>query len=119
VFRLFRENSAALHVRARADSPVLVDAWVENADGSIPVEASATPHNGEDLQGVYWGTQVFVANESLVSAGDLILPTPGVSFPGNFYKLRTGDYTHMGSYYPTSFPDDPFGGMDSFEVISW
>ena len=122
VLGLFGDNAAALHVRVCADSPVFADAWVQTAEGErISVNVSSSPHNGEDLQGVYWGAQVFVAYESLKSIAGFTPLTPGTKFLGNFYKLRTDEpYVHMGSYYPADFSGGTqFDSMDTFEVISW
>ena len=122
VFRLFEDNTAALHVRARAGSSVLADAWIDMPGGeNIPVEVSAAPHNGEDLQGVYWGAQIFLDYKDLSCAAGFSPPAPGSKFSGNFYKMRTDEpYIHMGSYYPADFSaNSQFESMDSFEVISW
>ena len=122
VFRLFGDNAAALHVRARADTPVFADAWIETAgEESIHIPVSSHPHNGEDLQGVYWGAQVFISYEHLSPITGFTKLVPGVKFFGNFYKLRTDEpYVHMGSYYPADFStNSQFDGLDLFEVISW
>jgi len=97
------ENSPdELLIRVIGDNPVRVEASV----GGVPVEVQSQPHNGEDLQGVYWGAQIFVPYTA-----EMVPIKPGVSFPGNFYKRRTDKpREHTGSYTE---------GMDIFEVVSW
>jgi hypothetical protein len=101
-FHVFENPELTLNVRAVGDNPVKVEARV----GEVSVEVQSQPHNGEDLQGVYWGAQIFVPYTK-----EMIPIKPGVSFKGNFYKRRTDKpHGHSGSFADS---------MDSFEVVSW
>ena len=81
------------------------------AEGEIPCDLGIAthPHNGEDLQGVYWGMSLDIPLARLEQLGGETLLQSGKHFPGNFYK--TGEapgFTHMGSYFPADFPDAPY-----------
>jgi hypothetical protein len=113
VFYLFGDETTALYIRALAEDPVRVDAWVAHPGGEVPVNVTFSPHNGEDLQGVYWGAQIFVAYGEIERAAPMVPLKPGGTFRGNFYKLRTDKpHEHNGSF-------GPFDGMVEFEVVSW
>jgi len=120
VFYLFEDKNLALHISATADDPVSVNAWIDGLDLSIPV--SATPYNGEDLQGVYWGVQLSVSLSALEKHSPLCSLLAGKAFPANFYKLRNdANYAHMGSFFPAKFPENPFDieSMGTFTLISY
>lgn len=80
----------------------------------------ARPHNGEDLQGVYWGMAVTLPIALLEELGGKLTIQPGGHFPGNFYKLSCdARFAHQGSYFPAQFPDAPFSpqSMGRFELV--
>ncbi|MCL2069057.1 MAG: hypothetical protein FWH00_04075 [Oscillospiraceae bacterium] len=111
VFGLFEDAGSILHIRARGFNPVLADAWVQTPKDKIPVEIQSHPYNGEDLQGVYWGAQIFAGYREINRAAQMISIKPGISFPANFQKLRTDKpHEHTGFYAQD---------MDTFEIISW
>ena len=77
------------------------------------------PHNGEDLQGVYWGGLAALPLDWLESLGGPL--SLGGEFYGNFYKLCPGpEMRHDGSFFPADFAVYPFAGdsMGVFEVVS-
>lgn len=83
---------------------------------------TASPHNGEDLQGVYWGMTVSLPLAALELLGGPTALTPGRSFPGNFYKTCADErFAHLGSYFPAAFPHSPYGpvSMGPFQVVSY
>jgi hypothetical protein len=98
----------------------------EISDGALLKKLSADftchPHNGEDLQGVYWGLTVSVARDMLERLGGKTALQPGGSFPGNFYKLcEKGEHAHYGSHFPAKFPGAAFtrDSMGVFEVVAY
>ena len=119
----FKNAGLALHIIAKAVDPTDVTACVVDCNShASSVAVSATPHNGEDLQGVYWGAQISLKLSELEAVSPMCSLTAGEAFPGNFYKLRNDEnYSHMGSFAPADFPDKPFGknSMDSFVLISY
>ena len=78
----------------------------------------AHPHNGEDLQGVYWGGMAALPIDWLVSLGGKLSFNAGGAFHGNFYKL-CGDPAgeHKGSFFPADFLGNPFGENSMGEFI--
>lgn len=87
-----------------------------------PLGITCRPHNGEDLQGVYWGMTVTLPVRKLEELGGATALAPGAVFPGNFYKLcEDGRFAHLGSWHPADFPADPYsrGSMGDFAVISY
>lgn len=81
------------------------------------------PHNGEDLQGVYWGETLALPLdllERLVEQRHAF--RPGIEMPGNFYKLCADKrFAHQGSLFPARFPDAPFGleSMGCFRIVNY
>lgn len=78
------------------------------------------PHNGEDLQGVYWGMGISLPVALLEELGGAMALQPGAVFPGNFYKLsQDAQLAHQGSHFPAQFPDAPFAreSMGRFELV--
>ena len=92
----------------------------ERKNLDIPVQVSA--HNGEDLQGVYWGATVSLPIAALEKSGGKTAFKSGNSFPGNFYKLCAApNWKHMGSHFPAIFPGGAYtqGSMGEFIVVSY
>jgi hypothetical protein len=95
------------------------------ADDTLKVlsgDFTCHPHNGEDLQGVYWGITISVALPLIEKLGGRTALHPGESFPGNFFKTcAKGTQTHYGSHFPAHFPDAPFlrESMGTFEVVAY
>ena len=80
------------------------------------------PHNGEDLQGVYWGGLAHLPLSWLDSLADGVGLSLGGSFLGNFYKLCEGPvFAHKGSYFPADYQSGCFGkkSMGEFLVVSY
>lgn len=76
------------------------------------------PHNGEDLQGIYWGMTVSVPLSTLELLGGVAALKSGDAFPGNFYKLCAGErFAHQGSCFPADFPGGKPYGADSMGRI--
>ena len=123
VLYLFSEKHLSLHITITAEDPVAIKAFVMGESGEeIPVQADISPHNGEDLQGVYWGANIAISLNALAKTAPLCGLSVGEHFYGNFYKLRDdADYSHMGSYAPANFPDSPFDidSMDIFSLVSY
>lgn len=77
-----------------------------------PPGFALSPHNGEDLQGIYWGALATLPIDWLSEICDRPSLNPGDTFGGNFYKLCPGpEYEHSGSFFPADFPGDPYGAQ--------
>ena len=77
------------------------------------------PHNGEDLQGVYWGGLAALPLDWLESLGGPLYSHGADQFAGNFYKLcPSSQMTHSGSFFPADFTGDPYArdSMGQFVV---
>lgn len=80
--------------------------------------ASVHMFDGEDLQGVYWGADVFVGLDSALM--DALCP--GADFLGNFYKLCENEaHPHYGCFYPADFKKPLYAqeNMGGFTVINY
>ena len=80
----------------------------------------AHPHNGEDLQGIYWGSLIPLPIDWLQSLGGAVNTQAGSRFYGNFYKLCPGPkMAHSGSFFAANFPENPFRreSMGEFLVV--
>lgn len=66
------------------------------------IEVRAREFEGEDLQGVYWGFEVFVEKKDISFWEDVIAG----EIRGNYYKTsRKGVRDHFGSFYPCDFSE--------------
>ena len=66
------------------------------------IEVRAKEFEGEDLQGVYWGFEVFVAKKDISFWEDVIAG----EIRGNYYKTsRKGERDHFGSFYICDFAE--------------
>lgn len=80
------------------------------------------PHNGEDLQGVYWGYTIDFPLELLEEWGGKLKLSPGSHFPGNFYKICMEEPdVHMGCFEKADFDGNPYlpDSMGDFEVVTY
>lgn len=80
------------------------------------------PHNGEDLQGVYWGVTLALPIAAVAELGGPVSLSPGDRIPGNFYKTcAAGRFAHMGSFFRADFPDNPYvrESMCDFSVVGY
>jgi len=80
------------------------------------------PHNGEDLQGVYWGGLAALPFDWLQSLDGKVSLGADESFLGNFYKLCPGPAgEHKGSFFPADFLGDAYNeeGMGEFLMVSY
>ncbi|MCL2856694.1 MAG: hypothetical protein FWE19_03075 [Oscillospiraceae bacterium] len=69
------------------------------------------PHNGEDLQGIYWGGLAALPLDWLETLGGTLNLDEGRALAGNFYKLCPGpEMAHSGSFFPADFAGDPYSG---------
>lgn len=115
----FRDRAAALHLRAVPGAQG-VSAWVEVEEKTMQLPLRSRSRDGEDLQGVYWGWDVFLPLDVLERLGGALLLEKDRDFPGNFYKLRPA--SHQGSCYPANFAGcQPFAlaSMGSFRVVAY
>lgn len=124
----------ALCVRVRHGEGDQADVWIERLENGRPLPLSEDlqqkvaqqmhhrPHNGEDLQGVYWGMALSLPIALLEEIGGRMTIQPGEHFPGNFYKLSNDErFAHQGSYFPAQFPDEPFApqSMGRFALVRY
>lgn len=80
------------------------------------------PHNGEDLQGAYWGMTLSLPLTTLEAMGRGPVLAPGTTVPGNFYKTCDHErFTHKGALFPADFTGNPYtaAGMGGFQVVSY
>jgi len=85
-----------------------------------PQGFTAHPHNGEDLQGIYWGSLAVMPIDWLKSLGGRVSLGAGDAFCGNFYKLcPSAEWEHKGSYFPADFSGDAFSekSMGEFLIV--
>lgn len=85
-------------------------------------ELKIHPHNGEDLQGVYWGAAIDIPLNLLEEWGGKTLLNAGDRFPGNFYKIcRDALNPHLGCFYKADFRGNPYllPSMGEFEVVCY
>lgn len=83
---------------------------------------SLHPHNGEDLQGVYWGYTIDIPLDLLENWSGRLRLSPGRHLPGNFYKICSDKpFIHMGCYAPADFSGNPYlpESMGDFEVVTY
>ena len=96
-----------------------VQVWVQTAAGRETVAPLRTrAHNGEDLQGVYWGEEIFLSRKGL----GLQKAAPGDTLRGNFYKLATAPARpHCGAYFPANDMTQPFlpTNMGEMEIVAY
>lgn len=79
------------------------------------------PHNGEDLQGVYWGMRLTLPFSVLEQAGGRISLAEGNILPGNFYKICSeGTFMHKGSLFRVSWKQ-PYAreSMGEFRIVGY
>jgi len=124
VFYLFREQPELVFVLSiKPDGSC---AFSLEAEGGVferainpPPGFVLHPHNGEDLQGVYWGGLAALPLDWLESlGGPLNLEDGSGEFYGNFYKLCPGpEMAHSGCFSPADYAFDYTGdGMGVFAV---
>ncbi|MCL2033663.1 MAG: hypothetical protein FWG94_02900 [Oscillospiraceae bacterium] len=80
------------------------------------------PHNGEDLQGVYWGYAIDIPLKLLEEWGGKTLLSPGNKLYGNFYKICLDEPNiHMGCFYGADFSGNPYlpESCGAFEVVGY
>ena len=124
VFYLFPEQPGlALVVSARPESGFAFSLLEDGRERAVNPPQGFLPysHNGEDLQGIYWGSLAALPLDWLASLGGKLSLSPGDAFQGNFYKLAPGPQrAQKGSYFPADFLGDPFGvdSMGAFLVAS-
>lgn len=128
------DPSLALHLtlqhHAGDQVGVGVHLWRENTE--LPMDKTTQsklfhalqvrPHNGEDLQGVYWGMLMTLPIPVIEALGGTTRFAPQATFPGNFYKTCTHPaFAHMGSYFRAQFPHRPYAldSMGNLEVIAY
>lgn len=117
------EDSRALEIKFThgENHDITTDINIINGGTAQPVSIESIqqhPHNGEDLQGVYWGQTVSLP---LAAIGDIKLQA-GKTCPGNFYKTCDVEpFIHKGSFSPADFEGDPYSlsSMGIFEAVSY
>ena len=125
LFYLFAQNrELALGLSLRPDGSCAFYLR-EQAGGERPLNPppgfALHPHNGEDLQGVYWGGLTALPFDWLEGLGGPLSLDAGSEFYGNFYKLCPGpQMAHSGSFFPADFTGSPYTGesMGQFVVAS-
>jgi len=124
VFYLFPEQpKRALVVSIRPEGGFAFSLLEDGQERTInpPQGFLPHPHNGEDLQGIYWGGLAALPFDWLVSLGGKLSLDMEDAFKGNFYKLAPGPQrTQKGSYFPADFSGDPFSAdsMGDFSVAA-
>lgn len=79
------------------------------------------PHNGEDLQGVYWGRLLTLPVSTIEEMGGPAALGGGGRVPGNFYKTcPQGPQTHMGSLFRADW-QQPYApqSMGQFQIVNY
>lgn len=92
------------------------------ASGSERPAPQSHAHNGEDLQGVYWGMTLALPLAAIEELGGPVSLAPGNVVLGNFYKTCAGAQTpHMGSYFRADFLHAPYAraSMGDFRVVGY
>ena len=112
-------------------APDIIGCCLIKDGGELPVAPEITeklqgirvhPHNGEDLQGVYWGYSIDIPISLLEEWGGKTLLNPGDTFPGNFYKICIDEpNVHMGCFYKADFNGNPYlpESCGRFEVVRY
>lgn len=84
--------------------------------------ASLHMFTGEDLQGVFWGGNLFLSAAVMKTYYPRFSPVKGTAFTGNLYKLCEGpEKPHSGCFYPADFakPLDAPENLGEFVVIDY
>ena len=125
VFYLFPdEPEKALHIKAApaetSGTDNVTTVWTEIRGSTQPLlGVKSVPHNGEDLQGVYWGCDISLPLSTVKEGFSL---KEGDRFPGNFYKIRTGErFEHYGSWATADIPQNPFvrDSMGELQIVGY
>ena len=80
------------------------------------------PHNGEDLQGVYWGGTLDIPLALLQEWGGALSLAVGDSFLGNFFKTcEDVPFVHRGCFFPADCGGSMLhrSDMGTFEVVAY
>lgn len=78
--------------------------FFSNDTGALIESASVHTFTGEDLQGVFWGGNIFLPMRSLKALFPNLVVARGQMFTGNLYKVcENSARPHFGSYYPADF----------------
>lgn len=113
----FPENSgASLNIWA---TPAGVKAFVIAGETETAVKIDAHHREGEDLQGKFWGYDIFINNEELAMYGRLVNAKDS-TVKGNFFKVSKGGRPHCGAYDLADFiKDEPLYNekMSEFKLV--
>ncbi len=96
-------ESACLSLELYADGRFSAKCFAPSG-GNLVDGATVHHFTGEDLQGVYWGGNIFLPIKSLKTLFPNLVVAKDQTFRGNLYKLCDNSARpHMGSFYPADF----------------
>ena len=122
--KLSENSDKILFIVAYANSIVNVVMCENNCFTKIDVDVDAEFFEGEDLEGIYWGTCITIKKESIKELFDGLELSAGYSFKGNFFKICSDcDFEHAGSFSyikrkpPVSLFDESH--FDTFTIVKY
>ena len=123
VFR-FTGDEPPLTLLIRADRSMRILRGAEDVTAVLVAAEAASLHmfTGEDLQGVFWGGNLFLSAAVMKTYYPRFSPVKGTAFTGNLYKLCEGpEKPHSGCFYPADFakPLDAPENLGEFVVIDY
>lgn len=123
VFR-FTGDEPALTLSIHADRRMRILRGEEEVTTVLVAAEAASLHmfTGEDLQGVFWGGNLFLSAAVMKTYYPRFSPVKDAVFTGNLYKLCEGpEKPHSGCFYPADFskPLDAPENLGEFVVIDY
>lgn len=123
VFR-FSADEPSLTLSIHADRQLRICRGEEDVTAILVASEAASLHmfTGEDLQGVFWGGNLFVSAAVMKTYYPHFSPVKDAVFTGNLYKLCEGpEKPHSGCFYPADFskPLDAPENLGEFVVIDY
>ncbi len=116
--------SRVLYISVYADSKVRVAVKDNDSYILLNENVSADFFDGEDLEGIYWGSVITISHEIIAKYFDGLKLCPGHSFKGNFFKLCVDpEFDHAGCF---SYADVPASvgifderRFDTFTIVEY
>lgn len=113
-----QQQDSFLYLTAHSSLEKGVSAVWQTPSLSIPLSCTTHPLDGDDLQGTYWGWDIWIPVAELQQkTGESM--TLGSHWMGNFYKCEGSEEIPTASFFPTQ--TDPFSRNSTvnFSVVPY